>query len=177
MTIVEEEENVGLRRGKTGYSVVSTEYDPYAIRTSSSPRSPRSTRAPRRQGTILSAISRSVSRAVAKTTYKPVDGGDENWNAGVDISFYDSTIPEGAIVKMKEKGGDENFAYTADGEAIDLSSFGGITAEDDTDEDFKSPHMGGGNGGMNGNGNDGKVKTDQSYYFAIKGNLLHLFNK
>src|SRR5690606_32815116 len=57
------------------------------------------------------------------------DGGFE----GVDLSSFDTAIPEKAIKKMEELDRDANFAYTADGEAVDLSALSGFGNDTDAD--------------------------------------------
>lgn len=53
---------------------------------------------------------------------------------GVDVdmfSGFDSQVPEQTANAMISHNGDSNFAYTATGEAVDLSSLQGLGAGDD----------------------------------------------
>ena len=52
---------------------------------------------------------------------------------------FDSEIPEQTADAMRQKHGNTDFAYTATGEVVDLSSLQGLYAdEDEVDDDGKS---------------------------------------
>ena len=53
---------------------------------------------------------------------------------GVDFdmfSGFDSQVPEQTALAMRSHNGNSNFAYTATGDAVDLSSLQGLGAGDD----------------------------------------------
>lgn len=99
---------------------------------------------------------RSLTRKL--TTYRPVSGEDRDakraralkkdeddaWREGYegvdfDVGGFDSEIPEQTADAMRQQHGNTDFAYTATGEVVDLSSLQGLYAdEDEVDDDGKS---------------------------------------